>query len=147
MCQSLFLNKVAGLQRFKKETLAQVFSCEFCEICKSNLFTNTSGFPVNFAKSVRATFLQNTSGRLLLLLSEGRFQKFLKFLFNKKFQEKSLGRKGILQEVFSCDIFLEQIFQFHIFTETYRIRILVSCFYRTPFKDLLIKVEIKETKI
>ena len=31
----------------KKETLAQVFSCEFCEISKN-------------------TFLQNTSGRLLL---------------------------------------------------------------------------------
>ena len=37
LCQNLFFNKVAGL-RFKacnfikKETLAQVFSCEFCEI-------------------------------------------------------------------------------------------------------------------
>ena len=33
----------------KKETLAQVFSCEFCEISKN-------------------TFLQNTSGRLLLFI-------------------------------------------------------------------------------
>ena len=35
MCQSLFFNKVAGLRTvtsLKKETLAQVFSCEFCEI-------------------------------------------------------------------------------------------------------------------
>ena len=30
MCQSLF---------FKEETLAQVFSCEFCEISKNTFFT------------------------------------------------------------------------------------------------------------
>ena len=36
LCQSLLFNKVAGL--IKKETLAQVFSCEFCEICKSTIF-------------------------------------------------------------------------------------------------------------
>ena len=37
-----FLNKVAGLQAcvfFKKETLAQVLSCEFCEISKITFFT------------------------------------------------------------------------------------------------------------
>ena len=34
LCYSLFFNKV-----FKKETLAQVFSCEFCEISKNSLFT------------------------------------------------------------------------------------------------------------
>ena len=55
LCQSLFFNKVAGLRIFlysdciqentqacnfiKKETLAQVFSCEFCEISKNNFFT------------------------------------------------------------------------------------------------------------
>ena len=33
LCQSLFFNKVAGRATLlKKETLAQVFSCEFCEI-------------------------------------------------------------------------------------------------------------------
>ena len=50
LCQSLFFNKVAGLRPatlLKKETLAQVFSCEFCEIS-------------------RTPFLQNTSGQLLL---------------------------------------------------------------------------------
>ena len=48
LCQSLFFNKVARACNFiKKETLAQVFSCEFCEILKN-------------------TFLHNTSGRLLL---------------------------------------------------------------------------------
>ena len=33
LCQSLFFNKVAGL--IKKGTLAQLFSCEFCEISKN----------------------------------------------------------------------------------------------------------------
>ena len=36
--QSLFLNKVPGLYNFiEKKTLAQMFSCEFCEISK-NIF-------------------------------------------------------------------------------------------------------------
>ena len=43
LCQSLFFNKVAGLgpkrcNFIKKETLAQVFSCEFCEISKKTFF-------------------------------------------------------------------------------------------------------------
>ena len=49
-CASFFCNKVAGLRpaiSVKNETLAQVFSCEFCAFL---------GTP----------FLQNTSGRLLL---------------------------------------------------------------------------------
>ena len=40
--QSHFLNKVAGLQAcnfIKKETLAQVLSCEFCEIFKNTFYT------------------------------------------------------------------------------------------------------------
>ena len=41
--QSLFFNKVAGLKSeacnfIKKETLAKMFSCEFCEISKKNFF-------------------------------------------------------------------------------------------------------------
>ena len=31
----------------KKETLAQVFSCEFCEICKNNFFHGTSPVAVS----------------------------------------------------------------------------------------------------
>ena len=40
LCQSLIFNKVAGAacNLIKKETLAQVFSCEFCEISK-NIFS------------------------------------------------------------------------------------------------------------
>ena len=44
LCQSLFFNKVAGLRPeacnfIKKETLAQEFSCELCEISKNTFFT------------------------------------------------------------------------------------------------------------
>ena len=44
--QSLFLNKVAGLKPqacnfIKKETLAQVFSCEFCEISQNTFLERT----------------------------------------------------------------------------------------------------------
>ena len=45
LCQSLFLIKLqaSGLQQacnfIKKKTLAQVFSCEFCEISKNTFFT------------------------------------------------------------------------------------------------------------
>ena len=39
--QSLFFNKVAGLETcnfIKRETLAQVFSCEYCGISKNTFF-------------------------------------------------------------------------------------------------------------
>ena len=41
LCQSFFFNKVAGKAYtfIEKETLAQVFSCEFCEISKNTFFT------------------------------------------------------------------------------------------------------------
>ena len=41
LCQSLFFNKVAGsaCNFIKKETLAQLFSCEFYEISKNPFFT------------------------------------------------------------------------------------------------------------
>ena len=43
LCQSLFFNKVAGAASnfIKKETLAQVFSCEFCKIFKKSFSYRT----------------------------------------------------------------------------------------------------------
>ena len=43
LCQSLCFNKVAdqACNFIKIETLAQVFSCEFCEIFKNNFFYKT----------------------------------------------------------------------------------------------------------
>ena len=47
LCQGLFFNKFAGLGSgvynfIKKETLAQVFSCKFCEIFKNTFLCRTS---------------------------------------------------------------------------------------------------------
>ena len=42
MCQSIFFNKFAGLRHatlLEKDTQAQVFSCEFCEIFKNTYLT------------------------------------------------------------------------------------------------------------
>ena len=77
LCQSLFFNKVVeqNFNLFKKETLAQVFSCEFC-------------------KFLRTPFLQNTSGgcfcRLYLLVISS-----IKTLFWKYCMKQLLIVKGI----------------------------------------------------
>ena len=44
LCQSLFFNKVAGLRpaTLLKKTLAQVFSCEYCEIYKNTFLQRTT---------------------------------------------------------------------------------------------------------
>ena len=45
LCQSFFFNKVAGLRPtttlYKKETLVQLLSIEFCEISKNTFFQRT----------------------------------------------------------------------------------------------------------
>ena len=45
-CQTLFFNKFTGLRpaciTLLKKTLAQVFSCEFCEISKNTFFYRTA---------------------------------------------------------------------------------------------------------
>ena len=39
LCQSLSFNKVVPYNFIKKETVAQLFSCEFCEIFKNTFLT------------------------------------------------------------------------------------------------------------
>ena len=51
LCQSLSLNKVAGRNFIKKENLAQVFSCELCEISKNTFFTEHLWTTVSVIKS------------------------------------------------------------------------------------------------
>ena len=53
LCQSLFFNKVAG-NIIKKETLAQVFSCEFCEISKNTFCYRTP--PVAASDNLKLIF-------------------------------------------------------------------------------------------
>ena len=56
LCQSLFLNKVAGLRKFNKAAVAVAV------LLKKRLWHRC--FPVNFAKFLRTLFLKNISGRL-----------------------------------------------------------------------------------
>ena len=48
LCQSLYLSKTANLS--KKETLAQVFSCEFCGIFKKVFFAEHDTFDIILKK-------------------------------------------------------------------------------------------------
>ena len=62
LCQNLFFNKVAGLRPepcnfVKKETLAQVFSCEFCEISRNTFSYRT--LPVAASECKLARCLRN----------------------------------------------------------------------------------------
>ena len=59
LCQSLFFNEVAGLNFIKKEALAQVFSCVFCEIFKNTFFYRTP--PVDASRIIN---FQNVWSRL-----------------------------------------------------------------------------------
>ena len=72
LCQSLFLNKVAGLRP--------------ATLLKKRLWHRC--FPANFAKFLRTPILQNTSGRLLLKI------KFLPYVFNQKQNKKRIGREN-----------------------------------------------------
>ena len=72
------LKKYHGMINFIKETLAQVFSCEICEIFQNTYFHRPSSvaapvtllkkrpwhrcFPINFARFLRAPFSFNTCG-------------------------------------------------------------------------------------
>ena len=62
LCQSLFFNKVAGLRAVT--------------LLKKRLWHRC--FPVNSAKFLRTTFLQNTSGRLLLVIVGSKSDSFNK---------------------------------------------------------------------
>ena len=59
LCQRLFFNKVAGLWPLnKKETLAQVFSFDFCEIFKNTYFeehlqTAASGPHIEIGRKIK----------------------------------------------------------------------------------------------
>ena len=61
LCQSLFLVKLhfSACNFIKKETLAQVFSCKFCKICKNT-------FSFRAPPVAPSPFLQNNFRRLFL---------------------------------------------------------------------------------
>ena len=66
LCQSLFFNKVPAWNFIKKETLAQVFSCEFCKISKNTFSYRTppvaaSGYTFGLNSKTRYTNTLMTS--------------------------------------------------------------------------------------
>ena len=85
LCQSLFFNKVAGLCRsetcnfIKKETLAQVFSCEFCEISKNTFFTEplwaTASVTYNYEEK-STTKTENTGEEISSLSAKKNIHNF-----------------------------------------------------------------------
>ena len=83
LCQSLIFNKVAGLRpaTLLKKRLAQVFSCEFCEIFKNNFFYGTT----TVATSDSSLPVIRTGGYLNLPLILGDFH-FPWFFLNKLLQ-------------------------------------------------------------
>ena len=76
LCQSLFLNKVAGLSPLTllnnrlwcRSLFNKVAGISLATLLKKRLWNKC--FPVNFCEISKNNFLQNTSGRLLLGLSD-----------------------------------------------------------------------------
>ena len=107
--QCLFLNKVAGLgpENFsKKGTLAQAFSCEFCEIFENTFFLGT---PPIIASRVRN---RNTTWICLNITEKYSFwhlkRNFLRFsrLFVKFYNKIVL--RGVIKAVNEYRSFLHQ---------------------------------------
>ena len=61
LCQCLFFNKVAGLacNFIKKETLAQVFSCEFWEISKNNFLHRKNLWNIWWSRFLQLNFIKD----------------------------------------------------------------------------------------
>ena len=80
MLESLFLNKVAGLQScnfIKNEIPAQIFSCEFCEIFKNSKkgFENGQQFSMDNLRPQISLCLTSKDLAILSFLSKGSFPK------------------------------------------------------------------------
>ena len=93
LCKSLFSNRVTDLRPatfIKKEALAQVFSSEFCEISKNTFLQNTSGRLLLFVKKLFWKISQDSQGNTCTRVSyeedtlvQVSFCKFCK-IFHKK---------------------------------------------------------------
>ena len=61
LCQSLFFNKATDLRPatlLKKEALAQVVSCEFCEISKNTFFTERPQAAASGVSIIPCSFME-----------------------------------------------------------------------------------------
>ena len=73
LCQSLFVCNF-----IKKETLAQLFSCEFCQISKSTFFTE-------HLKATASDMISRVFNILLRRLKIAIFVKIFKTIFKKEY--------------------------------------------------------------
>ena len=90
LCQSLFFDKVAGAacNFIKKETLAQMFSCEFCKISKNTFFYRTPSIATSEASYFYLSFLP--------YLHQTRFYGFADFFLLLLFFSK------LVEELLNC---------------------------------------------
>ena len=74
LCQSIFFNKVAdaACNFIKKETLAQVFSCQFCEISKNSFFYRT---PLMAASGITLKILEKPKGNTFVGIHSFQLQE------------------------------------------------------------------------
>ena len=63
-----FLIKLQAYTFIKKETLAQVFCCEFGEICKNMFFYRTSLVAASIASNVFQKYPENFAFQLFIIL-------------------------------------------------------------------------------
>ena len=145
--RGLFFNKVSGLgpvTLFKKRPLAQVFSCEFCEVFKNTFFIEPlwwllyiwdwvwkwEDYP-GYAIQIGWTLIEiieifRYSNFVLIESTSSHRRCFIKKVFLKnfvKFKGKHLCqilfiKKDALAQVFSCEYC--EIFENNVFTEHLR---------------------------
>ena len=81
LCQSPFFNKVAGqaCHFIKKETLVQVFSCEFCEVSKNTFSYRTPPLTASaWRGSVKKVILEISQNSEEILFVNKSLQIYLK---------------------------------------------------------------------
>ena len=114
------------LRFIRKEALAQVFSCEFCEIFKKTFSTKhlfyriaeacnfikirlwRRCFPMNFAKFLRTPFLQSTSSGCFCFYTRGSIGlKWANYLYKSIFFMSlvSFNTSWKHQKTSGCDVF------------------------------------------
>ena len=88
LCWSLFFNKAAGLRPailLKRETLTQMFSCEFWKIFKNTVFHITLPVP---ASEIKNLFNLRAGGLVKLLQRE--MYEYLDYLLEANLSRKSM---------------------------------------------------------
>ena len=125
LCQSLFFNKV-----FEKETLAQVFYCEFCEISKNTFFTEHLRWLLLWfmlVPSIVATWVSWFNGYRFKLEAEG----FIFHILQRNFQ--NLGVK--ILALCSAKIFGVFIFPYFVLSYLFKVWSFSKFGYNVPKTD------------